>query len=977
MIGLISVGFLIIQINSQLPDAQSIRDIELKVPLRVYSADKQLISEFGDERRKPLEFDDFPQTLIDAVLASEDDGFFEHSGIDFRGLIRAALSNFRSGQTQQGASTITMQVARNFFLSPEKTYIRKVKEVLLALKLEQLLSKREILSLYLNKIFLGHRSYGFGAAAEVYYAKELNDLSVAETAMLAGLPKAPSRYNPLRNVERALVRRNYVLKRMSELGKITDSIYDLSSAAPATAEKHARTTGLVAPHIAEMVRSHLTEAFGEGAYWQGLNVYTTIQSKQQVAADAALRRGLKAYDRRHGFRGPIAKLKLSELAVDEELGGIDYDLALSEFPNSQEQRPAIIVEVSEQQALAKTRSNGDVLLELSTARWAKRHRTANLVGELPKSMSKIVSVGDVVYIEPIYDSASTEKKASSEDALAASDEAEEEPKQWQLSQIPNVGGALISMEPDTGRIISLVGGYDFFLNKYNRAVQSIRQPGSNIKPFIYSASLDKGFTSATLISGGPIVTRDPVHGTLWRPENYSGKFFGPTRMREALSKSMNLVSIRLLRSIGIPYAREYVSRFGIDMTRFSSSLTMALGAGGATPMQVVNAYSTIANGGYQIEPQFIDYILDRNGQVVYRAEKPEFCDECYTQYLPKIEELEEITAEGIRIGEQTGIPSPLDEQGLPENDNQTADLSADKDTLNDEDIKNALAEDDLDVEEIQLSKAEILAAALANSGKMTAAEPQYYSAPRVMNSANNFITVSMLKDVVRYGTARKALKLDRQDLAGKTGTTNDYIDAWFSGFNSKVATTVWVGFDNPATLGRGEAGSRTALPIWIDYMRTGLDGVPQDPEQTPPYIEKTWVNQATGKRTSELDPNAISEYFAINDLIPELISPEAKATLFAQHAEKQALEKEKLEKFNALSPEQKALQKQLELEQLQEEYAALEAERGANGYQLKSEKIYGTDLYSGDGVDPSAIDPLAPSAQERIIEQEEDTEGLF
>ena len=981
MIGLISVGFLIVQLNSQLPDAQSIRDIELKVPLRVYSADKQLISEFGDERRKPIEFEDFPQTLIDAVLASEDDGFYDHKGIDFSGLIRAALSNFRSGQTQQGASTITMQVARNFFLSPEKTYIRKVKEILLALKLEQILSKQEILSLYLNKIFLGHRSYGFGAAAEVYYAKELSDLSVAETAMLAGLPKAPSRYNPLRNAERAVLRRNYVLKRMSELGKISDSIYELSIAAPATAEKHARATGLVAPHIAEMVRSHLTEAFGEGAYWQGLNVYTTIQSKQQVAADAALRRGLRNYDRRHGFRGPIAKLKLSELATDEELGGIDYDLALSVYPNSQEQQPAIIVEVSEKQAKAKTRIYGDIELKLATSAWAKRHRHANLLGEAPRSMEKILSVGDVVYVEPVYDTPANDKSLVAEKKAAGEgnidDVVEPEPKFWRLSQIPNVGGALISMEPDTGRIISLVGGYDFFLNKYNRAVQSFRQPGSNIKPFIYSASLDKGFTPATLISGGPIVTRDPTHGTLWRPENYSGKFFGPTRMREALSKSLNLVSIRLLRSIGIPYAREYVGRFGIDMNRFSSSLTMALGSGGATPLQVANAYSTIANGGYQIEPQFIDYILDRNGRVIYRAERPEYCDECYTQYLPKVEELEEVTVEGIRRGDLINGPeidnqATLRDQEIVANDTQT---TTDKEALNPEG-DTSTEDGGLNEEEIPLSKAEILAAALANSDDMTDAEPQYYSAPRVMNSANNFLTVSMLKDVIRYGTARKALKLEREDLAGKTGTTNDYIDAWFSGFNSKVATTVWVGFDNPSTLGRGEAGSRAALPIWIDYMRTGLEGVPQDPEQTPPYIEQAWIDRATGRRTNELDPDAISEYFVINDRIPELISPEAKAALFAQHAIKQALEKEELEKFNALSPEEQALQKQLELEQLEQKYAAIEAERGPD-YRPEPEQIYGRDLYGDDRADPSGLDPLAPLPQERIIEREEDTEGLF
>jgi len=985
MIGLLTVGFLIIQLNTQLPNAQSIRDVELKIPLRVYSADKLLISEFGNERRKPLEYGNFPKTLIDAVLSSEDAGFFEHSGIDFSGLIRAALSNFRSGQTQQGASTITMQVARNFFLSPEKTYFRKVKEILLALRLEQILSKQEILSLYLNKIFLGHRSYGFGAAAEVYYGKELSELSVAEIAMLAGLPKAPSRYNPLRNAERAVIRRNYVLKRMSKLGKISDDAYQLATSAPTTAEKHTRSTGLVAPHIAEMVRSHLTEAFGEGAYWQGLNVYTTIQSKQQLAADAALRVGLKAYDRRHGFRGPIAKLILSELPVDEELGGIDYDNVLSVYPSSQEQQPAIITEVSEQQAVAQTRTYGAVKLDLADAQWAKRHRTANLVGDPPRSMSDILSTGDVVYIEPINENPEiTENTQVEREQVTFTDPSGELQMQWKLSQIPNVGGALISMQPNTGKIISLVGGYDFFLNKYNRAVQSIRQPGSNIKPFIYSASLDKGFTPATLISGAPIVTRDPVHGTVWRPENYSGKFFGPTRMREALGKSLNLVSIRLLRSIGIPYAREYTARFGIDMDRFSPTLTMALGAGGATPLQVVNAYSTLANGGYQVQPQFIDYITDRAGQVIYRADQPEFCDQCYVEHLANIEELKEESLEDDQpaleqetMAEQETI---AEQETMAEQEAATIEepIMADQQVSAHTKQEPNLTNDEPSSKDAPLSDAQILAASLSGvdlPDKLVDAEQRYYSAPRVMNSANNFLTVSMLKDVVRRGTARKALKLNRQDLAGKTGTTNDYIDAWFSGFNSKVATTVWVGFDNPSTMGRGEAGSKAALPIWVDYMRTGLKGIPEDEQQTPAYIEETFINKVTGKRTDEFDPDAISEYFAIDELVPEFISPEAQQALLEKQAAEQKLADQALSEFNKLSPEQQALQRQLEQEALRQErenaelQSLLRREQEALGLDQGFDDKFNDN---GQLTEPSLLDP-----QDRIIEQEQDTEGLF
>ena len=810
MAGFLIAGFTIILFSYELPDAEGIKGVELKVPLRVYSADNLLISEFGNERRKPLNYEDTPQILIDAVLASEDDGFFEHRGIDLKGLVRAAISNFRTGKSGQGASTITMQVARNFFLTRDKTYARKLKEVLLAIRLEEILSKQEILSLYLNKIFLGHRAYGFGAAAEVYYGKELNELTHAQIAMLAGLPKAPSSYNPIRNPQRAKQRRNYVLGRLQELDKISSEEYQVAKAEAVTAEKHGKTTGLVAPHIAEMVRAQLTEQYGEGAYWQGLNVYTTILSPQQIAAEQALRKGLRAYDRRHGFRGAVGKVDLSKLEPQEAGQGslsVDYEKILSDYPGSQEQRPALILSVTKNNAELWEIEHGKLTISLELSKWAKRHKTANLVGDPLKSLNEILEAGDIVYIEP--------KIASKKEA-----ENNKSSAKWTLSQIPAVGGALISMEPDSGRILSLVGGYDFFLNKYNRAIQSIRQPGSNIKPFIYSASLEKGFTPASLISGAPIVMTDPAHGTVWRPENYSGKFFGPTRMRTALGKSMNLVSIRLLRAIGIPYAREYVERFGLNMDRFSASLTMALGSGGVTPLEMLSAYSALANGGYRIKPYFIERIADRDGITIYQAPKPEFCDECYASFLPKPKILE--SEEEDAIGEAVATDKP-------EAENLSDDPSS------------------LEAPKVELS----------------------YEAPRIMTHANNFLTVSMMKDVVQRGTARKALALKRQDLAGKTGTTNDYVDAWFTGFNSKIATTVWVGFDNPTSMGRGEAGSRTALPIWVDYMKTGLQGVPEDSDETPDYIQEGYVNSVTGKRTDEFDLSATPEYFAIKELAPE------------------------------------------------------------------------------------------------------------
>ena len=772
-----------------------------------------------------------------------------------------------------------MQVARNFFLSREKTYARKLNEILLAIKLEQILSKDQILTLYLNKIFLGHRAYGFGAAADVYYGRELSDLSLAEIAMLAGLPKAPSSNNPLRNEFRALNRRNYVLNRLLSLDKISKESYITAKAAPITAEKHGKESGLEAPHIAEMVRAKLIEQYGEEVYWQGLDVYTTIIAKDQNAAASSLREGLQAYDRRHGFRGPIARLEteLSELTItntekekDQEnnLEGIDlrYTELLSEFPNSKEQVPALVTETNELTAILQTKNFGQVELQLEDSKWARRHLTANKLGDRPTSMAELLKLGDVVYIQPMI----SEKVPID----LTEDLTEIVPIKWRLSQIPNIGGALISIEPQSGRILSLVGGYDFFLNKYNRAIQSIRQPGSNIKPFIYSASLDKGFTPATLISGGPIVMTDAAHGTVWRPENYSGKFFGPTRIREALSKSLNLVSIRLLRSIGIPYAREYLERFGINMNRFSSTLTMALGSGGVTPLEMLSAYGALANTGYRVDPYFIDYIANRDGEVIYRAKQVNLCDECYQQYLAVEEELE--TEEDEQIDELIGEENIIDDELTEAEDQQTESEQG-------------------FVQEI-------------------------YDAPRIMSEANNYLTVSMLKDVVRRGTARKALALERQDLAGKTGTTNDYVDAWFTGFNSKLATTVWVGFDEPATLGKGEAGSVAALPIWVNYMRTALEGIEQDTQEVPYFMEQGFVNRDTGERTDEFDPDAVIEYFPIEELLPN--------------------------KFGVLS----------ELDENNLEY---------------------DDLFDAESEISPDVEPEEVLIEPRIIEEEEDTEGLF
>ena len=909
--GLVVGTFAVLQFSNGLPNASKIREIELKVPLRVYSADGILISEFGNERRIPIDFTDTPKELVDAVLASEDDNFFNHYGIDALGLIRAALANFKSGRSGQGASTITMQVARNFYLSPEKTYTRKIKEILLAIKLEQILTKEEILSLYLNKIFLGHRSYGFGAAAETYYGKSLNELNLAQISMLAGLPKAPSSYNPIRNPERATIRRNYVLGRMLSLNWISEETYDFAINEPVTAKRHARDTGLDAPHIAEMVRSELISQLGKEAYWQGLNVYTTIQSNKQIAAQKALRSGLQTYDRRHGYRGPTANVDLSNIGAESDTVEESYEDILRQFPYSQNQVPAVVVEIRVPankrggEALLWTQSAELITLPYSEASWARPYINANRKGDKPKDMGSILSVGDIVYIKP-KSIAKTDIDPATE---KSENEGEIETVEWELSQIPQVSGSLISMNPNTGGIISLVGGYDFFLNKYNRATQSIRQPGSNIKPFIYSAALESGFTPSSMISGAPIVLTDPAHGTRWRPQNYSGKFFGPTRIREALSKSMNLVSIRLLRSIGIPFAREYTARFGIDMNRFSSSLTMALGSGGVKPIEMISAYAVLANGGYRTKPYFIEKITDRDGEIVFQAPKPTFCDDCVAEYIPK--------------------PAHILLQEA-ENNNQQDPAFDSPEAIDDEEVAEAPPAEQLAAEQ--------------------ELEETTYVAPRVMTHANNQLTVSMLKDVVQRGTARKALALKRNDLAGKTGTTNDYVDAWFSGFNSQVVTTVWVGFDQPQTMGKGEAGSLSALPIWVDYMKVGLADVPEDETVLPEYIEPGYIDRYSGTRTTQDNPNALAELFVKEALTPEfaLIQKLYGASTNDNH-------------LTGASKEAGQYEEGLNLDQLDE--------RDRTGSDKADSELINED----DLVD----ELLELKPEERIIETEDDTDGLF
>jgi penicillin-binding protein 1A len=583
-----------------LPEIETLRDVRMQVPLHVYSADGSLIAEFGEKRRKPLAIAEVPRQMIDAVVAAEDDRFYDHPGVDWQGILRAAVNLVRTGEKTQGGSTITMQVARNFFLSSEKSYLRKLNEIFLALKIERELSKDEILELYLNKIYLGQRAYGVGAAAQVYYGSEAKDLSLSQIAMIAGLPKAPSTTNPVSSPERARQRREYVLERMLELGYISAADFEAANAEPLGASLHSADVEVEAPYVAEMVRKQMVDQFGEDAYNAGYRVFTTVKDRHQVAATQAVRRALLDYDERHGFRGPEQHVDLGDGPADET----KWEGLLQTFPSIGALHPALITAVREQDAEAFLSGIGRIEIEWPGLQWARRQLSENARGPVPKSASDILRPGDIVRV------------------------VEDNEGRWRLSQVPVVEGALVSLDPENGAIYALVGGFDFNRSKFNRAVQARRQPGSSFKPFIYSAALDAGFTAASVINDAPVVFDDPGIEDTWRPENYSGKYYGPTRFREALIHSRNLVSIRLLHAIGVPFALQHVARFGFDIAALPHNLSLALGSGGVTPVELATGYSVFANGGYRVEPYLIDRIESYDGRLVFSATPREVCREC-------------------------------------------------------------------------------------------------------------------------------------------------------------------------------------------------------------------------------------------------------------------------------------------------------------------------------------------------------------
>lgn len=798
-----------------LPSAETMRDVELQTPLRVYSRDGRLMAQIGEKRRTPVEYDEIPEIVIQAFLAAEDDRFFEHPGFDYQGILRAALNLMVTGSRSQGGSTITQQLARVYFLTRERTFIRKAKELILAVQIEHEFSKEEILALYLNKIFLGQRAYGVGAAAEVYFGKPLQELNVAEAATIAGLPKAPSNLNPVAQPVAARERRAYVLRRMLELDFIDRAQYEGASASPVESRLHGPNVELAAPYVTEMVRAEMVERFGQGVYTAGYSVTTTIDGRLQEAAENALQSALLEYDRRHGFRGPVERRELP--TTDEDVDAIDalVQSLLSDYPVNNSLHVAQVLALEENNSASiYIRDFGRVSLPWQNIKW-RAFINDDVVGDTPEHADQMIQPGDVVYV-----------------MFTAN-------QGWVLAQMPIAQGAFVALDPHDGATIALTGGFDFFTSKFNRAVQSKRQPGSSFKPFIYSAALENGFTTSTLVNDAPVVFDDDNLEDTWRPENYSRKFNGPTRLREALVKSLNLVSVRILRGTGLGPALEHIRPFGFPASALPRDLSLALGSGGASPWEMAAGYATFANGGYRVEKYLIEQIFDSNGEVVWQSEAPVVCEECAPEWFD-----DESTD---RV------------QGQPEDQSPPT-------------IETATAPTDADVPHYQ-NVEQMMEHGM--SWRPTAkdapgfVEGQVKKAERIISAENAYLVYDMMRDVIQRGTGRRARELGRPDLAGKTGTSNERRDAWFSGYNSHLVATAWVGFDQDRSLGAGEEGSRTALPVWKYFMEKALAETPTAIIPQPPGIVTVRIVPESGLVAPAGRSDAIFEIFE-EGRVPEL-----------------------------------------------------------------------------------------------------------
>ena len=780
ILGLVIITAVYFYYLPQVPSVSQLRNTQLNLPLRVYSKDDQLIAEFGEYRRRPITYEQVPDDLRNAFISIEDSRFYDHKGVDFRGIARAVVSAFKSRRVTQGASTITMQVARNFYLSNDRTLDRKLREALLALKIEDELNKEEILELYLNKIFLGKRSYGVGSAAEIYYGKKVEELTLAQSAMIAGLPKAPSKYNPVTNPKRAKIRRDYILKRMFDLDYITESAYKAALQEDLSATIHTVESETYAPYMAEMARTDAIKRFGEeNIYKLGLKIYTTLDSDEQDNAISTLRENLIKYTKRHGYRGAEDQISLDVIKSIQA-----RQTQLKKYKVFAKLYPAVVTAADAKEATLEVyQQSKPIKLSLKEMGWARKYINENKRGKKPKKVSEVLNLGDIVRVE------------------------KNDKGIWNLSQFPKVTGALVSMNPQNGAIEAIAGGFDFTYSKFNRALQAKRQPGSSFKPFIYAAALAKGLSPATTIEDKAL----ELENSTWDPKNYSLDEGGPTRLRVALAKSKNLVSIRLLQEIGLGYAMQYAKRFGFKKRALPADLTLSLGTGSATPLEMATAYSSFANGGYKVESHYIRKIIDKNNTIIFEADPITVCPSCLSN--------------------------------------------------NNSDNKKYVN----------------------------------HPAKRIMKPTVHYQITSMLQSVAQAGTAARTNRLKRKDLAGKTGTTDDQKDAWFCGFTPNKVTTVWVGFDQIAPLGKKETAAGAALPIWMDFMKTALKDIKQIGWKVPRGLINVELDAETGMPPNEYTLETITE-----KLTPGQIPTEEEILAYMAKYREDLIEQQELKQLENL-----------------------------------------------------------------------------
>ncbi|QGM35706.1 penicillin-binding protein 1A [Vibrio sp. THAF191d] len=809
------VGFYF-YVKPELPDVATLKDVKLQTPMQIFTQDGKLISQFGEKRRIPVTYDEIPPHLIEALIATEDSRFYDHPGIDPIGIARAAVVVALSGSAKQGASTITQQLARNFFLSNDKKIMRKIKEIFIAIHIEQLLSKEEILELYVNKIFLGYRSYGFGAAAQTYFGKDLQNLTLSEIATLAGMPKAPSTMNPIYSLQRATSRRNVVLKRMLDEKYITEDEYQQARAEEIMSRYHGAEIELSAPYVAELARAWMVARYGEEAYSSGMNVYTTVDSKLQSAANEAAINNLLAYDERHGYRCAEKVLwKAGQTAFDEE----KIDDTLDRVPTYGSLLPAVVTQVTARQATVWVKNQGVKTLEWDGIKWARKFLTDDRQGPAPKAATDVLEEGEQIWVRQV--------ETPVEDG--------ETQTAWHLSQVPNANTAFVAMDPENGAVLSLVGGFNFVHNKFNRATQSVRQVGSSIKPFIYSAAIDKGLTLATLVNDAPINQWDKSQGTAWRPKNSPPTYIGPTRLRIGLAQSKNVMAVRVLREVGLDETRQYLTRFGFNIDQVPRSETIALGAGSLTPMKMAQGYSVFANGGYYVEPHYISKVEGPFGDVEFEATPKSICrQDC----------------------EQTAT----------------------------ETVTNEFQEQDVDPQDGQTPQ----------YAPQVISEQTAFLVREMMYS--NIWGGGNWRDGTGWnGTGWRAQALKRRDVGGKTGTTNDSKDAWYNGYGPGMVAVSWVGFDDHnrklgrtkpnSNLGKGqisgaEAGAKTAQPAWVDFMHTALAGVPAQQKVIPPNIVRVRIDRDSGLLTNKFDSSSMFEYFLEGTEPTEYVTDEITDSIY-------------------------------------------------------------------------------------------------